>query len=72
MPGRPQNASKSKPFKVAVSEQSRKLLERLAQQGIYGKSGPEVAGRFIDQALSEFIVAPKFRVSRKGDVQEAE
>ena len=70
MAGRPQNTSKSNSFTVAVSEQSRQLLERLAQRGIYGRSPPEVAGRFIDQVLAQFIEAPKFRVSARGDVTE--
>lgn len=72
MAGRPENASKSKPFTVAVSVQSRELLEKIAQRGIYGRSAAEVAGRFIDLALERFTNGPpKFDVTPGGEVKDA-
>jgi hypothetical protein len=66
------NASKSAPFTVTVSEQSAQLLESLAKKGIYGRSGAEVAGRFIDDALAKFIVAPRYRIPTGDAPQEVE
>jgi hypothetical protein len=59
------NAVSSKPIRVTVSEQSEKLLEQLAQRGIYGRNPAEVAGRFVDTALQRFVEAPKLKLVRK-------
>lgn len=66
------NLADSSPLRVTVSVQSVKLLEQLAERGIYGRNSAEVAARFIDDALKEFVDKPKFtagRVSKhkKGD-----
>jgi hypothetical protein len=53
------NASGSTVVKVTLSEQSAKLLDRLATKGIYGKNGAEVAARFIDKALEQFVETPR-------------
>ena len=62
MPKSP-NSSDSDTIRVTLSVQSIGLLEQLAERGIYGRNGAEVAGRFIDKALQEFTEAPKFKVS---------
>lgn len=46
---------------VPLSERSTKLLKDLAARGIYGREAGEVAARFIDRALEQFIEAPKFK-----------
>jgi len=56
------NTVASAKIRVTVSEQSEELLEQLARQGIYGRNSAEVAGRFIDQALQQFIKPPKLRL----------
>lgn len=53
------NASGSTVIRVTVSDQSAELLEKLAGRGIYGRNAAEVAGRFIDKALQDFVDAPK-------------
>jgi hypothetical protein len=57
------NASGSTVVSVTLSEQSAKLLEQLAARGIYGKNGAEVAARFIDKALEQFVDAPRFALT---------
>lgn len=47
-------------IRVTVSTQSAQLLEQLAAKGIYGRNAAEVAGRFIDKALQDFVEAPHF------------
>jgi len=49
-----------------LSQQSKDLLEELARRGIYGRNEAEVAGRFIDNALQEFVETPKLKPSRLG------
>ena len=56
------NASGSAVIRVTVSTQSAQLLEQLAERGIYGRNAAEVAGRFVDKALQEFIEQPRLRL----------
>ncbi len=56
------NAVSSKIIRVTVSVQSERLLEQLAQKGIYGRNSAEVAGRFVDEALQRFVKAPSLRL----------
>jgi hypothetical protein len=58
------NLADSSPFRVTVSVQSRRLLEQLAERGIYGRNSAEVAARFIDDALKGFVDKPKLTVGR--------
>lgn len=53
------NAVSSAVIRVTVSTQSAELLEQLAAKGIYGRNAAEVAGRFIDKALQDFVEAPR-------------
>lgn len=55
-----QNLSVGKRFAVTLSDQSIRLLNDLAKQGIYGRSASEVGGRFIDEALQRFAEPPRF------------
>ena len=62
------NLAGSSPLRVTVSVQSRRLLEQLAERGIYGRNSAGVGARFIDDALKEFVDKPKLtagRVSKK-------
>jgi hypothetical protein len=58
------NLAGSSPLRVTVSVQSRRLLEQLAERGIYGRNSAEVAARFIDNALKEFVEKPTLTVGR--------
>jgi hypothetical protein len=58
------NLADSSPLRVTVSVQSRTLLEQLAERGIYGRNSAEVAARFVDDALKEFVDKPKLTVAR--------
>lgn len=46
-------------FEVTVAKQSIDLIEQLARRGIYGRTPAEVGGRFIEQALQQFVDPPK-------------
>lgn len=59
--GRRANLSESAVIHVTVSVQSDKLLDDLARRGVWGRSGAEVAARFIDQALERFVGVPKLK-----------
>ncbi len=59
------NVVHSANIRVTVSVQSEQLLEKLAQQGIYGRNSAEVAGRFVDKALQEFVEPPKLQIKPK-------
>jgi hypothetical protein len=55
------NSASSETITVTISEQSEQLLEELARRGVYGRNPAEVAGRFIDQALQQFIDRPALK-----------
>jgi hypothetical protein len=59
------NVVPSTSIRVTLSAQSEQLLEKLAQQGIYGRNPAEVAGRFVDAALQGFIERPNLKVEPK-------
>jgi hypothetical protein len=59
------NESKSASLRITLSTQSVDLLELLAQRGIYGRNAAEVAGRFVDSALQNFVNAPKLELKAK-------
>jgi len=42
-------------FEVTLAEQSVDLIEQIAKRGIYGRTPAEVGGRFIEQALQQFV-----------------
>jgi hypothetical protein len=48
----------------SLSTQSLYLLDRLAELEIYGETSAEVGGRFVDQALKEFVERPRFVINR--------
>lgn len=56
---RPKSASRGIRFEVTLAEQSVDMLKELATRGIYGRSPSEVGGRFIEQALQQFVEPPK-------------
>jgi hypothetical protein len=59
------NITDSTTIRVTLSVQSEELLQRLAEQGIYGRNPAEVAGRFVDEALRRFVeplkLSPRMR-----------
>ncbi|HBB86399.1 MAG TPA: hypothetical protein DC047_02145 [Blastocatellia bacterium] len=66
-----ENPTISVPITVTLSEQSVLLLEGIAEGGIYGKNRAEVAARFIDQALEDFVVFARFKLPLRKDNKQA-
>ncbi len=60
--GRKGNAVESQSFTITLSADSIRLLDAIAKRGIWGKNRPEVAARFIDRALEEFVDRPKAKL----------
>jgi hypothetical protein len=58
------NTTGSGVIRVTLSEQSVRLLDELAEKGIYGRNKAEVAGRFIDEALQKFVEVPRLTLNR--------
>lgn len=56
---RPKSASQGVKFEVTLAKQSVDLIEELSRRGIYGRTAAEVGGRFIEQALQQFVDRPK-------------
>jgi hypothetical protein len=56
---RPKNSSPGERFEVTLAVQSVKMLQQLATRGIYGRTPAEVGGRFIEQALQQFVKPPR-------------
>lgn len=50
--------SKRGTITVVLSAQSIDILDQLAELGIYGASGEEVAERLIDEALQKLVPPP--------------
>lgn len=67
---RPKSTSPGTRFEVTISGQSVDMLKELATRGIYGRTSAEVGGRFIEQALQQFVEAPKLIPSRASLAQE--
>ena len=61
---RPKSSSPGAKFEVTLAAQSIQLLKELAKRGIYGRTPAEVGGRFIEQALQQFVKAPKLIPAR--------
>jgi hypothetical protein len=68
----PRKLNKSRPtqFKVTISTQTKQVLEMLASRGVFGRTASEVAGRFLEQAIQQFTVMPKFQAKDDGTVEE--
>jgi hypothetical protein len=56
---RRKNSSPGNKFEVTLAKQSVDMIEELARRGIYGRTPAEVGGRFIEQALQQFVDTPK-------------
>jgi hypothetical protein len=56
------NTSASKNFPITLSVESIRLLEELAARGIYGRSKADVAARFIERALEDYVEKPKLKL----------
>lgn len=59
------NTSGSSAVRVTLSHQSIRLLDLLAEKGIYGRNRAEVAGRFIDDALQKFVETPRLAIEKQ-------
>ena len=58
------NPTASETLRVTLSEESVRLLSSLAEKGIYGRNPADVAGRFIDESLRQFVAPPQFKLER--------
>lgn len=56
-------------MRVTVASESVRLLDELAVKGIYGRNGAEVAARFVDQKLQEFVDRPTLKLRESGTVR---
>ena len=52
------NASEGVRLPLTISKQSAEALEQLAARGIFGRNASDVAARFVDKALQEFVKFP--------------
>ncbi len=68
---RPKSLSPGVKFEVTLSEQSIDILRELATRGIYGRTPAEVGGRFIEQALQQFVETPKLVPVRSTDARKS-
>jgi len=59
------NTSGSDTIRVTLSHQAIRLLDSLAEKGIYGRNRAEVAGRFIDEALQRFVETPRLQLQKE-------
>ena len=60
------NIAESSTIRISLSTQSVALLAQLAEMGIYGRNAAEVAARFVDQALQNFVETPQLTINAKG------
>lgn len=44
-------------LKLELSDQAKRMLDKLAGYGIYGQTSAEVAARFVDQKLIDMLSA---------------
>jgi hypothetical protein len=63
------NAAAGQPLTITLSRQSVDALNQLAARGLYGRNAAEVAARFVDSALQDFVEAPRI-VVKTGQLQE--
>ena len=67
---RHRNASPGVKFEVTLATQSVDLIEELSKRGIYGRTAAEVGGRFIEQALQQFVDKPKLTPKRTSPARD--
>lgn len=52
-------------MKIKVSGRVKRMLEELAKSGAYGATADEVASRFVEERLREFVAEPVFQVAHR-------
>jgi hypothetical protein len=65
------NVSDSDSIRLTLSAESLRLLDELAVRGIYGRNKAEVAARFVDQKLQEFVDKPNLKLRSAKSRKEA-
>jgi hypothetical protein len=60
------NASEGVSLRITLSKQSSEALEKLAARGIFGRNPSEVAARFVDRALQDYIQFPPITLNLEG------
>ena len=56
------NAAASDSFTITLSMKSLRILDEIAKNGIWGRNRAEVAARFVDRALEDFVEQPKIKL----------
>jgi hypothetical protein len=56
------NAAESVKFPITLSQESARLLDEIAKNGIWGRNRAEVAARFVDRTLEGFVEQPKAKL----------
>lgn len=64
------NASTSDSVRVTLSEQSIRLLDQLAEIGIFGRNKAEVAGRLIDESLRDCLARPELKLQLQPKIKK--
>jgi len=59
-----ENSAESTQVRITLSSESVRLLDELAYQGIYGRNRAEVAARFVDMKLQDFVDTPKLTLRK--------
>lgn len=62
---RPKNKTKTVQVPVAASEEIVNILDQIAEQGLIGQSGAQVALHFIQEGVMKALDNPHFRIKRK-------
>ena len=58
------NATGSDSLPITLSRESIQLLDQIARNGIWGRNRADVAARFVDRALQDFVEQPKVKLSK--------
>jgi len=53
--GKRKNVTPTEQITIATTPQAKKILTRLAEQGLHGKNVAEVAERLLSEKLREFV-----------------
>ena len=58
------NATDSDSLSITLSRESIQLLDQIARNGIWGRNRADVAARFVDRALEDFVEQPKVKLPK--------
>lgn len=58
------NATDSDSLPITLSLESIALLDQIAKNGFWGRNRADVAARFVDRALQDFVEQPKLKMPK--------